>query len=40
MFLEINDSGEIGSEMMWDALKAVVRGKLCLFVHVKRKKDN
>ncbi len=28
MFLEENDTGEIDSDIVWDALKAVFRGKI------------
>lgn len=36
-FLEINKKGELSSEIMWDALKAVIRGKILSFCASKKK---
>lgn len=39
-FLEINDTGEVSAIILWDALKAVMRGKLISITsHLKKTKD-
>lgn len=37
LFLEENDNGEVGPEIIWDTLKAVVRGKIISFCAGKKK---
>lgn len=40
-FLEINDNGEVNPNILWDTLKAVVRGKLIsLSTAIKKAKEN
>ena len=40
-FLRINDNGEVNPNILWDTLKAVVRGKLIsLSAAMKKAKEN
>lgn len=39
-FLDLNDTGEVDSSMVWDALKAVIRGKIIAWcAHNKKEKQ-
>lgn len=40
LYLELNDNGEVSPPILWDALKAVLRGKIIAISSYKKKIRN